>query len=77
MSPPKKLVYYVMELAFSSVCLFMGLKTTSLFPFHTVHGVLEARTLEWFAILSSSAPCFVRTLHSDPFALGGPARHGS
>ena len=77
MSPPKKLIYYVIELAFSSVCLFTGLKTTSLFLFHTVHGVLEARTLEWFAIFSSRAPCFVRTLHCDPFALGGPARHGS
>ena len=27
---------------------------------HTVHGVLVARILEWFAIPSSSGPCFVR-----------------
>ena len=30
-------------------------------PFHTVHGVLPARILEWFAIPSSSGPHFVRT----------------
>ena len=35
-------------------------------PFHTVHGVLEARILEWFAIPSSRGPHFVRTLHYDP-----------
>ena len=29
-------------------------------PFHTVHGVLTARILEWFAISSSSGPWFVR-----------------
>ena len=29
-------------------------------PFHT--GVLKARILKWFAIPSSSGPCFVRTL---------------
>ena len=31
-------------------------------PFHIVHGVLMARILEWFAIISSSGPRFVRTL---------------
>jgi len=31
-------------------------------PFHTVHGVLEARILEWFAIPSSSGPHSVRAL---------------
>ena len=30
--------------------------------FHTVHGVLKARTLKWFAIPFSSGPCFIRTL---------------
>ena len=35
-------------------------------PFLTVHGILQARTLEWFAIPSSSGPCFVRTPHYDP-----------
>ena len=49
----------------------------SFFDFHIVREVLEARILEWFAIPSSSGPCFVRTLHSDPILLGGPAQHGS
>ena len=31
--------------------------------FHTVHGVLVARILKWFAIPFSSGPCSVRTLH--------------
>ena len=43
-------------------------------PFHTVHGVLKARMLKWFAIPFSSAPCFVRTLHHDPSIMGGPYR---
>ena len=44
-------------------------------PFHTVHGVLEARILKWFAIPFSSGPRFVRTLHHDLFVLGGPKQH--
>ena len=36
-----------------------------------------ASILEWFAIPSSSEPCFLRTLHHDPSNLGGPAWHGS
>ena len=39
---------------------------TILLPYHTVHGVLVARILEWFAIPSSSGPRFVKTLHCDP-----------
>ena len=35
-------------------------------PFHSVRVVLKARILEWFAILFSSGPCFVRTVHHDP-----------
>ena len=46
-------------------------------PFHTVHGVLKARILRWFAIPFSSGPHFVRTLHHDPSVLGGPTWHGS
>ena len=46
-------------------------------PFHTVHGVLKARILKWFAIPFSSGPRFVRTLHHDLSILGGPTRHGS
>ena len=47
------------------------------FPFHTVHGVLQARILEWVAISSSSRPHFVRTLHYDPRILGSPAQQDS
>ena len=46
-------------------------------PFHTVHGVLKAGMLKWFAIPFSSGPCFVRTLHHDLSILGGPTGHGS
>ena len=46
-------------------------------PFHTVHGVLKARILRWFAIPFSSGPHFVRNLHHDPSILGGPTLHGS
>ena len=46
-------------------------------PFHTVHGVLKARILKWFAIPFSSGPHFGRTLHHDLSILGGPTWHGS
>ena len=39
-----------------------------LFPFHTVHGVLKASVLKWFAIPFSSGPHFARTLHHDPLS---------
>ena len=45
-------------------------------PFHTVHGVLMARILKWFAIPFSSGPHSVRPLHHDWPVLGGPTRHG-
>ena len=45
-------------------------------PFHTVHGVLKARILKWFAILFSSGPHSVRPLHHDPPILVGPTGHG-
>ena len=35
-------------------------------PFRTVHGVLKARILKWFAIPFSSGPRFIKTLHHDP-----------
>ena len=38
-------------------------------PFHTVHGVLKARILKWFAIPFSSGPHFVRTLLHDASVL--------
>ena len=43
---------------------------------HTVHGVLKARILKWFAIPFSSGPHFARPLHHDPSILGGPTQHG-
>ena len=43
-------------------------------PFHTVHGVLKARIMKWFAI-PFCGPRFVRTLHHDPSILGGPTQH--
>ena len=46
-------------------------------PFHTVHGILKARILKWFAIPFSSGPGFARTLHRDPSILGGTTWHGS
>ena len=45
-------------------------------PFHTVHGVLKARILKWFAIPFSSGPHSVRPLHHDPSILGCPTGHG-
>ena len=39
------------------------LPVSYLVAFHTVHGVLQARILEWVAIFSSSGPSFVRSLH--------------
>ena len=48
-----------------------------LLPFPTVHGVLKARTLKWFAIPFSSGARFVRTLHHDLFILCGPVWNGS
>ena len=35
-------------------------------PFHTVHGVLKARILKWFAIPFSSGPHSIRCLHTSP-----------
>ena len=46
-------------------------------PFHTVHGVLQARILKWFVIPFSSGPRFVRPLHHDLSVLSGPTRRGS
>ena len=46
-------------------------------PFHTLHGVLKAGILKWFAIPFSSGPYFVRTLHHDPSLLYCPTCHGS
>ena len=45
-------------------------------PFHSVHGVLKARILKWFAIPFSSGPHSVRPLHHDPPVLDDPTQHG-
>ena len=45
--------------------------------FYTVHEVLVASILEWFAIPSSSGSHFVRTLPHDQTILGGPTQLGS
>ena len=37
----------------------------------TVYGVLKVRMLKWFAIPFFSEPRFVRSLHHDPYVLGG------
>ena len=54
---------------------FLQCRIFLLFP--TVHGVLKARILKWFAIPFSSGPHFVRTLHHDSSILGGLRQHGS
>ena len=59
------------------LAFFMYILATCMSSFHTVHGVLKERILKWFAIPSSSGPCFVRTLHHDLSILAGPAWHGS
>ena len=41
-------------------------KDTNPISSHTVHVVLKARMLRWFAIPFSSGSHFVRTLHRDP-----------
>ena len=43
---------------------------------YTVHGVLRARILNWFAIPFTSGLCFARTHHHDPSVLGSPTRCG-
>ena len=45
--------------------LFCRSLVSFFWPFHTVHGVLKARILKWFAIPFSSGSHLVRTLHHD------------
>ena len=45
-------------------------------PHHTIHGVIKARILKWFAIPFSSGPHSARPLYHDPSVLGGPTGHG-
>ena len=48
------------ELLIKFECV-QGLRCHIFLPFHTVHAILEARILEWFAVPSSSGPFFVRS----------------
>ena len=50
------------------ICLFprQTIQYPIILPFQTVHGVLEARILKWFAIPYSSGPHSVRPLHHAP-----------
>ena len=59
--------------------LTWGLHLSVSYPlsFHTLHGVLNAKILKWFATRFSSRPLFLRTLYSDPSILGGPTWCGS
>ena len=50
----------------------LGSSSFSLLSFHTVHGVLKARILKWFAIPFSSGAHSVRPLQHDLSILGGP-----
>ena len=49
--------------------LSLGMAMSTIF--HTVHGVLKARTLKWLAVPFSRGPRFDRPLHRDPSVLGG------
>ena len=46
-------------------------------PFHSVHGILQARMLKWVDISFPNRPRFVRILHYDLSVFGGPAQHAS
>ena len=50
---------------------------TYFLPLYTVHGVLRASNLDWFASPSSGGSHFVRTLHHDLPIISGPAQPGS
>ena len=52
------------------VCCSMSSSNCCFLTFHTVHGVLKARILRWFAIPFSNGPHFVRTFHHGPCVLG-------
>ena len=60
-----------------SGCSLMVIRPQVVFSFYTVHEILMASILGWFAIPSSSGSCFVRTLFYDLSVLGDPAWHGS
>ena len=80
---PFLILYGIISLIFSSSILgtyqpgVFSFQCLNFVPFHTVHGVLNARILKGFSIPFSSGPHFLRTLHHDPSILGGPTWPGS
>ena len=66
--------YYIKYSIYTQVLNCVGLCGM---PFHTVHGVLKARILKWFAIPFSRRPCCVRILHHDLSVFGGPTQSSS
>ena len=57
--------------------LEVHLSVSYIFAFSCCSWVLKARIMKWFAILFSSGPRFVRTLHHDLSVLDGPTWHGT
>ena len=72
----KKLITYELHFCLCSGRTFLSISRinfmTQALNFHTLHGVLQARILKWFAILLSSGPYFVRTFHHNLPSLGWP-----
>ena len=54
--------YFFLELFLQSSSLAYLISVSYLLALHTVHGILKARMLKWFAISFFSGPRFVRTL---------------
>ena len=54
----------------------LGKEDIESYPLETVHVVLKARILKWFAISFSTGPHSVRPLHHDWSILGGSPWHG-
>ena len=49
-----------MERNISKIPESVSSEISAAIAFHTVHGVVKARILKWFAIPFSSGPCFIR-----------------
>ena len=71
-----KYTWGVLEQCSEKIAFFCLLKMPSEFNIlYTVHGVLKARTLKWFAIPFPRGPRFVKTPHHGASILVGPAWH--
>ena len=71
------IVLYFSPVAYWTPSNLRGSFSIIILSFHTVYGVLQARTLESVAISSSSGLHFVRILNYDLSILDSPAQHGS